>query len=722
MRQNVELLSDHARYDEAISVLDEALAICPEDADLLALRGVCYHEVGDTIAAEADWENAVAIQPNLTWVGEYQRAVAAVSAKESFDLPYAHDVYHLIDDCEQLDDDTDAEYLLDQQIVRLKADGTTTVVTHKVIRIIEREAIDDFGYGYFSYIPGEQEYDVRHMRVIREDGTELEATEFGEYSASNADARLYHDELTRYAPLPGLEEGSIIDIEYQLDDVGENVFGGHFSRNFLFGNYQPTHNAEFVLITSAGYDLYFHGMNDVPEPEITHADGETVYRWTMTEVPRIEQEPYMPPLVENVPLLMTSSFASWKEMGRWWWQLSKDRLVTTPRMQELAELLTIDAETKIEKMRAIYDYVISDIRYVALLLGIGGWQPMEPEQTVNTGYGDCKATAALMVSLFNAVDIEAYPVFVRTRDRGELDWEQPGIGLFNHMICAVPLQDGIGQEELAGKLDLNGEAGYDEYLFLDGTADYHGWWELPPNDQDVNIYICTPDGGYFSRSPLYTPASNFIESRTDLVLDKSGNASGHRELDYGAATSPQRRYDYQQPDRQQLNLEQYWNNRYPGSEISNIGISELTNMDDNVHFAYDLAIPSLAAGQDRQLLFATHLHQDLLAQRFGSLSSRDFPLWMDKRWSTESTTTFRLPAGWEPQSLPEDQHEMVTDDSGNVIATFEAKFSFTDGIVTVYDKITIDAIDVAVEDYPAFRALLAAYDRLQSNVIVVREL
>ncbi len=719
LRQNAELYADHARYAEAIVVIDDALAICPEDADMLALRGVCYHELGDNLRAEADWELALIIQPNLTWVGEYQRAVASVSAEERFDLPYAHDVYQLIDDCEQLDEDTNAEYLLDQQIVRLKADGTTTAVTHKVIRIIKREAIEDFGYGFFSYVPGEQEYDVRHMRVIREDGTELEATQFGEYSASSADSRLYHDEMTRYAPLPGLEEGCVIDIEYQLDDVGENVFDGHFSQNFLFGNYQPTHNAEFVLITPAGYDLYYHGMSGVPEPEITHEGSETVYRWTMTAVPRIEKEPYMPPLVENVPLLMTSSFSTWKEMGRWWWNLSKNRLVTTPRLRELAESLTVGAETKIEKLRAIYDYVISDIRYVALLLGIGGWQPMEPEQTVNTGYGDCKATAALMVSLFNAVDIESYPVFVRTRDRGELDWEQPGIGLFNHMICAVPLQDGIGWEEFAGKLTLNDEAGYDEYLFLDGTADYHAWWELPPNDQDVNIYICTPDGGHFSRSPLYTPESNFLESRTDLVLDKSGNASGHRELDYGAATSPQRRYDYQQAERQELNLERYWNNRYPGSDIFDIGISNLANMNDNVHFAYDLAIPSLAASQDDVLLFASHLHQDLLAQRFGSLSSRDYPLWMDKRWSTESTTTFQLPTGWEPLSLPDNVSETVTDSSGNIIATFEGRFSFTDGVVTVYDKITVDVTEVAVEDYSAFRALLAAYDRLQSNIITV---
>ncbi|MBD3372128.1 MAG: DUF3857 domain-containing protein [Candidatus Coatesbacteria bacterium] len=724
LRYQSELLFDHGRYTEARAVYDAALELCPDDAEMLARRARCLWELGDHEGAEAAWDRALEIQPNLTWIADYRRALQQGPAGEQFDAPYAVDVYALIDEWEArgpLDPDAAAEYLLDQEIVKVNSDGTSSRVVHRVIKLKRAEALGDFGYGYFNYIPDEETFEVRHMRVIRGDGSELEATDFAEYSNSNVESRMYHDEYTRYAPLPGIEVGAVIDIEYRIDQVGENIYQGNFSDLFVFGNYQPTMRSEFVVITPDDYPLASHVQHGELDFERGEDDGRLVYRWKARELPRIKEEPYAPPLVELLPLVVVSNFTEWDELGRWWWSLSKDSLTPTRAVRELAAELTADDETPFEKLTSIYDYVTSEIRYVALLLGIGGWKPLEPERTLNTGYGDCKATAALLVTLLDSVGIEAYPVLIRTNTRGRLDWEQPAVGLFNHMICAVPFQEGIGPEQLGTRLSLDGEPHFDEYLFLDGVAEYHTWWELPEMDQGCRVYICDPSGGRFARTPLYPPADNLLVSGTRLEIDENGDATGHRELEYGANNAPGRRRDYRQLERQKTNLERYWNNRYPGALVSGIELSDMADMSQSVRFAYDLLLPNLAVTRDDTMSFASHLHLDKLSQSYGTLTERRYPLRLDRRWSQSTTVEFVLPPGYQPLGLPDDVELRAESTAGETLVSYRCSFSFSDGVLRVVDDLVFDAPEVALEDYAEFRAFLAAYDRTQNLILTIQK-
>jgi tetratricopeptide (TPR) repeat protein len=715
------LYFDRGDYEGAVGVLNEATSVCPEEAELLALAGQAAYELGRADEAQGLWDTALAVQPNLTWVDEYRRTLATAEQKSDFDEPYSYDAYALVDAFEPMDPDASAEVLLDQKVLKVNADGTTSEVVHRVIALVTEDALQDFGWGYFGYVPNEQTYEVRHMRVIRGDGTETEAADWSEYSASDPEARMYYDSVTRYAPLPGIEPGAFIDVEYRIDDVGENIYQGHFSDTFIFGNHQPTHIAEYVVIAPKGYGLQERGWNGAPEPEVEEDERTRVRRWTLTDIGRIVEEPAATPLIEILPFTVVSSFAEWRELGRWWWQLSKDTLTPTPQIRELADTIIegAGAETVFEKITAIYDYVTKKLRYVAILLGIGGWKPAAPESTVHTGYGDCKASAALMVSLFKAAGIEAYPVLIRTRDRGGIEWDQAALGLFNHMICAVPFQRDFDISDVRTKLQFSGEEEFGEFLFLDGTTDFHTWWELPPGDQGVEAYVCTPEGGFFAKTPLYTADSNFIYSRTDFVLDATGDAVGHRELDYGARLSPERRADNQQVEMQEVDLEVYWNRRYPGTDVYNVDISDVTDTGDNVHYAYDLQVPGLARREGTRLVFATHVHRDLYSQRFGSLTSRVYPLRLDYRFLQNTRTSYVLPEGFIPLSLPEPVEVSLTTSTGSVLARMSVSYDFSPSVLTVTDELRVDAAVVDVEDYPAFRSFLAAYDRVQAQVVLV---
>jgi hypothetical protein len=47
-------------------------------------------------------------------------------------------------------------------------------------------------------------------------------------------------------------------------------------------------------------------------------------------------------------------------------------------------------------------------RYVNVSIGIGGWQPMIPEDVRRKGYGDCKGLTNYMKTLLDAAGIKSY--------------------------------------------------------------------------------------------------------------------------------------------------------------------------------------------------------------------------------------------------------------------------------------------------------------------------
>ncbi|WP_419901507.1 tetratricopeptide repeat protein [Kiloniella sp.] len=59
------LLSSQKRYDDALALLNTALTISPEDAELILKRGIIYRELNEIEAALQDISQAILIKPSL---------------------------------------------------------------------------------------------------------------------------------------------------------------------------------------------------------------------------------------------------------------------------------------------------------------------------------------------------------------------------------------------------------------------------------------------------------------------------------------------------------------------------------------------------------------------------------------------------------------------------------------------------------------------------------
>ena len=88
------------------------------------------------------------------------------------------------------------------------------------------------------------------------------------------------------------------------------------------------------------------------------------------------------------------------------------------QVRELAAKLTQGKTTRDAKLRALFDFVADDIRYVNYVSG-EWWLPNRPQQLLARREGDCDDKALLLITLLKAVGIDAQEVMVQTRLTGQ---------------------------------------------------------------------------------------------------------------------------------------------------------------------------------------------------------------------------------------------------------------------------------------------------------------
>src|SRR5690606_26522168 len=128
------------------------------------------------------------------------------------------------------------------------------------------------------------------------------------------------------------------------------------------------------------------------------------------------------------------------------WYSEAIRGFTEPddEVRRIAAELTKGKRTRDEKLRALFEFVADDIRYVNYVSG-EWWLPNRPQQLLARREGDCDDKAILLITLLRAIGIEAQEVLVQTRLTGQpsiLRAKNAAAPLFDHGIAFLPGPNG----------------------------------------------------------------------------------------------------------------------------------------------------------------------------------------------------------------------------------------------------------------------------------------
>ena len=133
------------------------------------------------------------------------------------------------------------------------------------------------------------------------------------------------------------------------------------------------------------------------KPLITEEGTRRVFTWTSSQPERKPSEEDQKEQEENMyraargqlrpPEVQISSFKSWEEVGRWYGSLQQERVKPTAEIRSKADELTKDVSNEDAKLRAIYNYVGTQFRYIGIAFGIGRYQPHSAVEVLNNQYG-----------------------------------------------------------------------------------------------------------------------------------------------------------------------------------------------------------------------------------------------------------------------------------------------------------------------------------------------
>ena len=407
-----------------------------------------------------------------------------------------------------------AVVLLDRRVVRVHPNGLAETFSQRVTAVRTDAGARDNKEFYVRYTPGSEEVEVREARIYRPDGhggwEVLQSTGRDDEDLSEPWYGLYYDFRAQVVRFEGLRTGDVIDIEYVVADVSrENQLAGYFGDLEFVGESLPKRRWDYTLLGPRDRSFYFARPSLERLTESTaDENGEKVYRFAATDIPRVEAEPAMPGLGESSPYLHVSTYRSWEEVGAWYWRLIEEQLVPDENIRRAAagalqglEKGLPRAATELEKVRALHALVVGGTRYVGLEFGIHGFKPYKVSQVLSRRFGDCKDKAALLVVLLREAGIDAEMVLLRTRHGGRLATLPASLAIFDHAIVFIP------------KLGL----------YLDGTAEFSGMDELPGQDQGVMVLRVGPHGSHLDQTPVLPATRNRAVRRWDVALNADGS-------------------------------------------------------------------------------------------------------------------------------------------------------------------------------------------------------
>ena len=204
-------------------------------------------------------------------------------------------------------------------------------------------------------------------------------------------------------------------------------------------------------------------------------------------------------LASRLPRISFSTFQNYEDIGRAFFAAAEDLLNVTPAIASLAEDITRGKAGRREQAEAYSDWVTGNIRYLAVVIGVGRVVPNAPETVIANRYGDCKDVATLMSALLAAKGIASEYALINTNPVYQLD-ATPLVGSFNHVIVYLPEFD----------------------LYADPTAAVSFVGRLPRADRGKPVLRVSKHQVTRAHTPIGTADDNVasISSRLKIGVDE----------------------------------------------------------------------------------------------------------------------------------------------------------------------------------------------------------
>ena len=546
--------------------------------------------------------------------------------------------------------ETNAVVLYDEQETTVQPNGDIETLYRRAYLILRP---DGRAYSHVA-VPFDNETKITWMKAwcLPKDGKpyelkEKDAVEVGDFES------FYSDDRSKVLDIPAATPGNVIGYEYRQK---KRPF--FLQENWWIQESIPVLRSRFTLNLPAGWEFSTKWIHYSEQKPTSQSATQVV--WAVDHIPGIKKEPSMPTFSSVVARMGVTYFptgaqtrafgpTNWEQIGVWYNNLAATSLQSSPEIQQKVKELTASTKTWKEKVGVLAHYAQSQIRYVDIEIGIGGFQPHPAGDIYRHQYGDCKDKATLLSAMLHDAGVESYLTLAQVF-RGVVAPEFASAITFNHAILAIRVPDGQDTKDLHSVIDV---PKLGKLLFFDPTSSYTPFGFIPTYEQDNYVLVAAPQGGVLVNLPLSAPDLNRLVRSAKLQLFPDGSVTGSvEEMRYGAQASDEREIllGTAGADRAKI-LETFLSNFLRGFHLTNASTIDLDKVGEPLDVKYGFTADRYAKSAGDLLV----VRPRVLGQKSDDVAEGDprkFPVEFDSASVQTDDFEITLPPGYSVEDVP----------------------------------------------------------------------
>lgn len=464
---------------------------------------------------------------------------------------------------------------------------------------------------------------------------------------SNNQQFAFFDDMQEFTiDFANVNEGAIVEL-----NTVHRITEPRLIRTVFFNEYIPIDelNIKFVVGSDIDFKIIPVALDKV---QVNYSEisekSRKLYQWSGKKIPAIEIEENTPDekyfIAHVIPVVVSYKngpateyvLRDVEDLYKWYYsfieQATKD--VNNGELKKLSDSITSGCSSEIEKVKSIYYWVQSNIKYIAFEDGMGGFIPRKPDEILHKRYGDCKDKSCILFTLLKLSGIESYFTWIGTNDIPYTYQQVATPSADNHMIITYK---------------NNGN-----YYFLDGTSS-----NLPlgiPSSfiQGKEALIAIDKDTYEIQTvPVLTAEKNLIcDSISIQMKDKQIAGSGTLSFSgYPFYFFHDRYSDRDNIDQKETvkNYLEKGNNKFLISEYQ---VENLKPFDYSGNLSYDFTLGDYVKSVDNEIYLNLNMDRSISAFRIDD--KRKYPLFFEYNLEYRFKAVFDIPGDYEIGYIPKD--------------------------------------------------------------------
>lgn len=590
--------------------------------------------------------------------------------------------------------------MLDFTREKIKKNFRDILTEHEIIKVLNKKGIKKFSTLTFPFSASNQKLKVYYIKIIQPDGSTIRLNTSGLKIVTapfNPEAPIFSNQMLKTIELPGLTNGSVINYKYRVITLKPYMKNNFFAEDY-FGGMSPLKKSIYSLSIPEGLYYKYAQYRLNGKPVIKKAGGYTTITWTVWNRKKTTKERMGPGESVIIPHVMVTSVKSWNDVADWYSKLTKDQIKPGKELDNFIKNLVGSKKTRFAKIKAIYNFVAKQIRYVGYEFGIEGYQPSNVNEIFKNRFGDCKDHATLFSSMLRKIGVKSYPVLVPTTEIPNMDMDIPTPFVFDHEITGIKLKNG-------------------KIMYADTTSNVTTFGDLPSMDQGRNVLIIENDKGVTDTTPVFPPEKNKVILDENAVIGKNGNLTASEVLTYTGVYEMYHRYLFSFTSEREKReaIFKKVHEIAPNAVIKSFSFKNGNSLSkpfiENIKFTSY----KYAAKKGNILLIRIPIRVRTALTKIAAFKKRKYSLRFGYNFLEKTIVRLTVPKNMETVFIPRPLKIK------NSIGTFSEKYSVKGNVITLTAMFKVTGYKIPAALYPKAKRLFdATIKNMFSQAIVIK--